>query len=108
MTIFSGKFPFTRPKIVMTFLVIYQVFHIFPFFFPDSPYLHSVKCRKWPFLHKKKHYFRKNSLTTPFFTLFVPFARIPQHYFSKYWGTDAWAIPPPQILGNRPPSPPYR
>jgi len=41
-----------------------------------------------------------------FLTHFVLFPHIPQHYFSKYWGTDAWAIPPPQIFwGNRPPRP---
>jgi len=27
-------------------------------------------------------------------------------YFSKYWGTDAWTVLPPQILRGRPPSPP--
>src|SRR6218665_318184 len=36
------------------------------------------------------------------------FAHIRQHYFSKYWGTNAWAVPPPQIFfgGDRPPVPP--
>src|SRR6218665_955337 len=34
------------------------------------------------------------------------FTRIRQHYFSKYWGTNAWAVPTPQIFwGDRPPVP---
>src|SRR6218665_3172635 len=40
------------------------------------------------------------------FYSFHTFAHIRQHYFSKYWGTNAWAVPPPQTLGDRPPSPP--
>ena len=37
------------------------------------------------------------------------FARIRQHYFSKYWGTDAWAFPPPHIfLGGPSPLVPPR
>jgi len=34
------------------------------------------------------------------------FARIRQHYFSKYWGDDAWAVPHLKFGGDRPPSPP--
>src|SRR6218665_637331 len=48
----------------------------------------------------------KNSLIRPFFCSVHPFALIRQHYFSKYWGTNAWAVPPPQILeGPSPQSP---
>ena len=35
-----------------------------------------------------------------------PFAHIRQHYFSKYWGTNAWAVPHLKLLGDRPTSPP--
>src|SRR6218665_2855865 len=53
------------------------------------------------FLHKKKHYFRKEFLDDTFFYSVRTFARIRQHYFSKYLGgTDAWTVPPPQILGG--------
>ena len=50
---------------------------------------------------------QKNSFMTPFLYSLRTFARIRQHYFSKYWGTDAWAVPPPQIFwGTVPPVPP--
>jgi len=62
--------------------------------FPDFPYL----CYVWPFSHKKNTFFY--SVDT--------FTCIRQHYFSKYWGgTNAWAVPPPQIFGgSSPPVPP--
>src|SRR6218665_1759562 len=34
------------------------------------------------------------------------FKRIRQHYFSKYWGTNAWAALHLKFWGDRPPSPP--
>src|SRR6218665_366725 len=48
--------------------------------------------------------FRKEFLDDTYFFYSVrAFAPIPQHYFSKYWGANAWAVPPPQIfLGDRP------
>jgi len=53
--------------------------------------------------YKKPLFQKKNSLIKPFFYSAYPFAHIQQHYFSKYWGTNAWAVPPPQIWGDRPP-----
>jgi len=56
MRFFWKKFPFSRPKFLMTFLVIDQVFPIFPFF-----------CRIWPFPHKNNnHCFRKEFLYDTF------------------------------------------
>src|SRR6218665_2513495 len=54
--------------------------------------------------HKKNHYFRKEFLYDPFFTLRT-LARIRQHYFSKYWGDGCMGRPPPQMffLGGVPP-----
>src|SRR6218665_429926 len=45
---------------------------------------------------------------TPFFTLFVLFAHLRQHCFSKYWGgTNAWDVPPiSNFGGDRPPQSP--
>src|SRR6218665_3769983 len=50
---------------------------------------------------------------TQFFTLFHrlifsvhAFTHIRQHYFSKYWGTNAWAVPHLKVWGDRPPVPP--
>src|SRR6218665_305935 len=58
------------------------------------------------FFTRKTTISEKNSFMTAFFYSVHTFARIPQHYFSKHWGTDAWAVPPPQIFGDRPPIPP--
>ena len=62
------------------FLVIDLVF-----LFPDFPYLYYVKCRIWPFPHKK----------STFFYSVHTFTRIRQHYFSKYWGDQCMGRPPP-------------
>src|SRR6218665_987732 len=75
--------------------------------FSDFPYLYGLKCRIWLFLPKKNHYFRKEFLdSTLFFYSVRTLTRIRQHYFSKYWGDDAWAVPPPQILGGTVPQSP--
>jgi len=71
-------------------------------YFMDGPY---VQCRIRPFPHKN-HYFRKEFLYDTFFYSVRIFARIRQHYFSKHWGKDAWAVPLPQILGGPSPQPP--
>jgi len=75
--------------------------------FSDFPYLYCIKCRIWPFRHKKNHYFKKEFLdNTSFFTLFV-LSRVSDNTTSQnIGGTDAWTVPPPQILGDRPPRPP--
>src|SRR6218665_3050970 len=107
MTRFFGFSIFT-PKISDDpFLVIDQVF---PFLFPDLPYLCYVKCRRPiydPFGHssQEKHIFY--SVHT--------FARIRRHTTSQNIGeTDAWAVPhlkfwgagasiPPRPLAQIPP-----
>jgi len=60
---FRHKFPFSRPKF---FLVIDQVFRIFPFFSQIFRIFYYVQSRIRPFPHKNNHYFRKNSFMTPF------------------------------------------
>src|SRR6218665_4122445 len=58
------------------------------------------------FLRKKNHYLKKEFLNKTIFYSVHPFAHIRQHYFPKYWGTNAWAVPPPQIFwGPSPQSP---
>src|SRR6218665_4050440 len=77
----------------MTFyLVIDQVFRILRFF----TVLDVVYD---PFFTRKTTISEKNSLIRPFFTLFVGL-------LSRASDNTAWAVPPPQILGDRPPSPP--
>src|SRR6218665_3978535 len=69
----------------------------FPFLFQHFPYVYYVKCPISPFPHQKNTFFY--SIHT--------FTRIRQHYFSKYWGTNAWAVPPTSNFGGTvPPSPP--
>src|SRR6218665_3991577 len=82
-----------------------------PFFshrpgFLDFAFFTVIKCHIRPFLHKKNHYFRKEFLDKTIFYSAHPFARIRQHYLSKYWGTNAWAVPPPQIFGGTVPQSP--
>jgi len=78
------------------FLVIDPIFSDFPFLFPDFPYLCYVKCHIWPFPHKKN----------TFFTMFVLSRASDNTTSLNIGGTNAWAVPPPQILGDRPPVPP--
>ena len=72
----------------MTFflLVIDQVFQILRFF----TVLNVVYD---PFFTGKTTILENNSLIRPFSYSVHPFARVRQHYFSKYWGgTNAWAV----------------
>src|SRR6218665_331485 len=99
--VFSGKISIFTPKISDDlFLVIDHVFQILRFFT-------VLNVLYNPFFTIKTTISENNSLITPFFYSFRTFTRIQRHYFSKYWGTNAWAIPPPQIFWvDRPPSPP--
>src|SRR6218665_2961690 len=63
---------------------------------PDSPYLYCVKCRIRSFLHKKNHYFRKKSLTTPSFLLCSYFRAHPTTLLLKILGDGCMGRPPPQ------------
>src|SRR6218665_1022981 len=96
MTFSPEKLPFSRRKFLM------------PFFnhrpgFSDFTFHYCIKCRIRPFLHQKNHYFRKEFVDKTIFYSVRTFARIQQHYFSKYWGTNAWAVPLKFFLGG--PSP---
>src|SRR6218665_2426244 len=80
------------------FIVIDRIFQIFPYFSHIFPVFAMLNVIFDPFLTGTK---RKNTFFYSVHTL----TRIRQHYFSKYWGTNAWAVPSPQILGDRPPVP---
>ena len=91
-TFFPEKFPFSRRKFLTTF----------PFLshrpgFSDLTFLYCIKCRIRPFLHQKNHYFKKEFLDI--FPL-CTFARIRQHYFSKYWGDQCMGRPPHLKFGG--------
>src|SRR6218665_3880702 len=96
MTFFSEKNPIFAAKILMTFLVIDQVFPIFRIFSLIFRIFTMLNVVYDPFLTRK----------TPFLNSVHAFARIRQHYFSKYWGEGGcMGRPPSQILGDRPPVP---
>src|SRR6218665_1013025 len=84
------------------FLVIDQVFLILTLFRFSLSLLYQM-----PYMtlssQQKALFQQKNSLTTPIVSSLQAFAPIPQHYFSKYWGTNAWAVPPPHFLGGTAP-----
>jgi len=52
----------------------------------------------------EKPLFKKKFLDDTFFHSVRTFARIQQHYFSKYWGTDALAVPHLKFWGTVPQS----
>src|SRR6218665_3265701 len=113
MTVFSKKFPFSRPKFLMKFLVFFSHrpgFSDFPFLFPDFLYLYYVKCRIRPvydpFLTRKTTISEKNSFMTLFFTLFVLSRASNNTTSQNIGGTDAWAVPHFKFLrGTAPQSP---
>src|SRR6218665_2196802 len=91
---FWKKISFSRPKSLMTF-------RIFPFFQRFSISFTMLNVVYDPFLTRTTTISEKNSFMTPFLYSVRTFARIRQHYFSKYWrGTDAWAVTPPEIFGG--------
>ena len=59
-----------------------------------------------PFLAETFYLTARNSSWRFFVSSYFASHPITVAYFSKYWGTDAWAVLPPQILRGRPPSPP--
>src|SRR6218665_3837729 len=90
MTFLRTKFPFSRPKFLMTF-------------FRFSISLPFVKCHYMTHSSREKTLFQKKFLDDIFF--FNRFVLSRASYFSKYWRTDAWAVIPSQILWGRPPVP---
>src|SRR6218665_3093528 len=84
---FLKKFPFSRPKFLMTFFSHRPGFSDFPLFT-------VIKCPIRPFLRKKNHYFKKEFLNKTIFYSVHPFAHIRQHYFSKSWGDQCMGRPP--------------
>ena len=65
-------------------------FSDFPFLFADLPYLYYVQCVVGDFLSslssQEKPLFQKRIPLWHLFYSVRTFARIRQHYFSKYWG----------------------
>src|SRR6218665_1979035 len=72
------------------FLVIDQVFRIFPLFSLIFRIFTLLDVVHSPFLTRK----------TPFLNSFHTFAHIRQHYFSKYWGDECMVRPPTSNFGG--------
>src|SRR6218665_1145677 len=100
MTFFPEKISLFRHKISDDFfLVIDQVFQIFSVFT-------VLNVVYEPFFTRTTTISEKNSLTTPFLLCSYTFARIRQHYFSKYCGYGCMGRPPTSNLrGTVPPVP---
>ena len=83
-----------------------QVFLIFPFFFQIFYIFTVLNVVYDPLLTRKTTISEINSLMRPFFDSVRAFARIRQHYFSKYWGDGCMDRPPPHIFGGPSPQSP--
>src|SRR6218665_3973128 len=106
MTFFRKKFPFSQPKFLMTFFFSFTRFFGFYLSFPRF----SVSFRRTmfnvvydPFLIRTTTISEKNSFMTPLFTLFILYRASDNTTSQNIGGTDAWAVPPPQVLGGRSP-----
>src|SRR6218665_3814581 len=99
MTIFRNNFLFSRPKVLMIFvLVIDQVFLIFSFFFQILRIFTLLNVVNDPFFTRKTIISEKNSLTTPFL-LSSYFRAHPTTLLLKIFGGDGcMGRPPPQIF----------
>ena len=96
MTVFSEKISIFTAKISddLFFLFSHRPgFSDFPVLFTDFPYLYYVKCRMWPFPHKKP----------TFFTLFI-LSHTSDNTTSQNigGGTNAWAVPHLKFGGTVP------
>src|SRR6218665_2870231 len=78
------------------FLVINQVFLIFPFFFQILRIFTVLNVVHDPFFTRKTTNSEKNS----FFYSVRTFAPIRQHYFSKYWRDACMGRPPTSNFGG--------
>src|SRR6218665_1077491 len=94
--VFGGKnFHFRGKKLF--FLVIDQIFQIFPFFSQIFPVFAMLNVIFHPFLTRKTH----------FLTLFILSRESDNTTSLNIGGTNAWASPHLKFLGgDRPPSPP--
>src|SRR6218665_686271 len=98
MIFWGEKFPFSRQKCLMTFcfLVIDQIFQIFPFLSQIFPIFAMLNGIFDPFLTRK----------TTFFTLFI-LSRASDNTISlNIGGTNVWAFPTSNFGGTVPPVPP--
>src|SRR6218665_2275283 len=105
--VFSEKISiFTAKNSDDLYLVIDQIFLIFPYFFQIFHIFTVLNVVYDPLLTRKTTISEINSLMRPFFDSVRAFARIRQHYFSKYWGDGYMDRPPPHIFGGPSPQSP--
>ena len=84
ISIFTAKISDDLFLVIVHDFRIFLIFHIFA----------ACNVVYDPFFTRKTPISENNSFTTPLFNSVRAFARIRQTlaYFSKYWGTDAWAV----------------
>ena len=108
MTFLSEKISIFTTKNSDDFFSHRPGFSDFPFLFPDFPYLYRVKCLIYdPFFTRKTTISEKNSVATPFFTMFVRSRPSDNTTSQKIGGggTDAWADPHLKFWGTVHPVP---
>ena len=92
--VFSEKISIFTAKISDDLLLVIDlVFRIFPFFSQISRIFTVLNVVYDPFLTRKTTISEKNSFMTPF-------ARMRQHYFSKYWGDGCMGRPSTSNFGG--------
>src|SRR6218665_1108491 len=105
MTFFSEKISISTAKISDDFFSSSTRFSRFSLSFPRIfPIFTMLNVIYDPFLPRKTTISEKNSFMTPFL-LCSYFHAHPTTLLLKILGGRAWAVPPPQIWGDRPPSP---
>src|SRR6218665_553811 len=109
MTVFREKISILTAKISDDlFLVIHQVFLIFPFISQIFRFFTMLNVVYDPFHTRKTTIFRIEFRYDTFLNSVRAFTRIRQHYFSKYWGRGGCMGRPPtsSFGGTVPQSPP--
>src|SRR6218665_3730208 len=107
MTFFSEEiYIFTAKISDDLFLVIEQVFRIFPFFSPIYRSFTMLNVIYDPFPHMKNHYFRKENSFMTLLLLCSYFRANPTTLLLEILEGWMHGPSPPQIRGGRPPVPP--
>src|SRR6218665_2921715 len=75
-------------------------FLVFPFFSQIFRIFTMLNVVYDPLLTRKTTISENNSFMTPLFYSACTFARIRQHYFSKYWGDGCMGRPPTSNVGR--------
>src|SRR6218665_3963860 len=106
MTFFRKKCPFARPKFLMTFFSHRPGFSDFTFTFPRFSLSLLCYMSYMTLSSQENTLFQKIILLWHIFLLYSYFRALPTTLLLQLLGDGCMGRPPPQILGDRPPSPP--